>query len=40
MGKEISYGFNPKARLKFLEDPQLGVSEVSRCACLREEFLE
>ena len=26
--------------MEFLEDPTLGVSEVSRCACFREEFLE
>ena len=40
MGREISYGFITKVCLKFLEDLALGVSEVSRCACLWEEFLE
>ena len=40
MGKEISYGFILEARLEFLEDPTLGVSEVSRCVYFREEFLE
>ena len=36
----ISYGFILEARLKFFEHPTLRVSEVSRCACLQEEFLE
>ena len=40
MGREISYGFIPKTRSEFLEDLGLGVSEVSHCACLQEEFLE
>ena len=40
MGKEISYGFISEDRLEFLEDPKLGVSEVSRCTCLWEEFLD
>ena len=40
MGREISNGFIFEAPLEFLEDLMLGVSEVSRCACFREEFLE
>ena len=40
MGREISYGFIFEARLEFLEDRTLGASEVSRCACFGEEFLE
>ena len=40
MGREISYGFIFEARLQFLEDLMLGVSEVSHCACFGEEFLE
>ena len=40
MGRKISYGFIPEARLEFLEDPALGVSEISGCTCLREEFRE
>ena len=40
MGREISYGFIPEARLEFLVDPTLGDSEVSGCACFREEFHE
>ena len=40
MGREVSYGFIFEIRLEFLEDPTLGVSEVSRCACFGEEFLE
>ena len=33
MGREIPYDFIFEARLEFLEDPMLGVFEVSRCAC-------
>ena len=40
MGREISYGFISEVCLEFLEDLVLVVSEVSRCACLWEEFLE
>ena len=40
MGRGISYGFTFEARLEFLEDPMLGVSEVSRCVCFEEEFVE
>ena len=40
MGREISCGFYSEVCLEFLEDLALGVSEVSRCACLLEEFLE
>ena len=40
MERDISYGFVPEARLEFLEDLTLGVSKVSRCACLWKEFLE
>ena len=40
MGREISYGFISEVCLEFLEDLALGVSEVSCCACLWEEFLE
>ena len=40
VGKEISYGFILEERLEFLEDPTLGVSEISCCECLRDEFLE
>ena len=40
MGREIYYDFISEVRLEFLEDPALGVSEVSRCPCLWEEFLE
>ena len=39
-GRKISYGFIFEARLQFLEDLMLGVSEVSHCTCLGEEFLE
>ena len=40
MGREISYGCISEVRLEFLEDLALDVSEVSRCACLWEEFPE
>ena len=40
MGREISYGFIFEACLEFLEDPTLGVSEVSHCAYFGKEFLE
>ena len=40
MGREISYGFTSEVCLQFLEDLVLGVSEVSQCTCLWEEFLE
>ena len=40
VGREISYGFILEDLLEFLEDPTLSVSDVSPCACLREEFLE
>ena len=40
MGREISYGFILEARLEFLEDWTLAVSEVSRCDCFQEDFLE
>ena len=40
MGREFSYGFISEVRLEFVEDPTLGISEVSHCACLSEEFLE
>ena len=40
MGREISYGFIFVARLEFLEDLALGVSEVWYCACFWDEFLE
>ena len=40
MGREISHGFIFEARLEFLEDPTLGVSEVSPCACFGGEFVE
>ena len=40
MGREISYGFISEVCFEFLEDPMLDVSEVSRCLCLWEEFLE
>ena len=40
MGREIFYDFISEVSLEFLEDLALGVSEVSRCACLWEEFLE
>ena len=40
MGREISYGSITEVCLEFLEDLALGVSKVSRCACLWEEFLE
>ena len=40
MGREISYGFISEVHLEFLEDTALGVSKVSRCVCLWEEFLE
>ena len=33
MGREISYGFILEARLEFLEDPTLDISEVSYCVC-------
>ena len=38
MGREISYGSITEVCLEFLEDLALGVSKVSRCACLWEEF--
>ena len=38
MVREISYGFITEVCLEFLEDLALGVSEVSCCACLWEEF--
>ena len=40
MGREISYGFIPETGLEFLEDLTLGVSELSCCVYLWEEFLE
>ena len=40
MEREISYGFTFEACLEFLENPMLGVSEVSCCAYFGEEFLE
>ena len=40
MGREIYYGFIFEARLEFQEDPTFGVSELYRCACFGEEFLE
>ena len=40
VGREISYDFISELRLEFLEDPTLGVSEVSRCVYLWQKFLE
>ena len=40
VGRDISYGFISEVYLEFLENLTLGVSEVSRCACLWKEFLE
>ena len=40
MGREIFYDFISEVHVEFLVDLKLGVSEVSHCACLWEEFLE
>ena len=40
VGGEISYGFIFEVRLKLLEDPTLGTSEILRGAYLRAEFPE
>ena len=40
VGGEISYGFIFEVRLKLLEDPPLGTSEILRGAYLRAEFPE
>ena len=40
MGREIFYDFISEVHVEFLVDLKLGVSEVSHCACLWEEFLD